>query len=259
MSHTAFVDNNPKLQKEFWQIGGFHLPLHALQLHIQDYSHNPIPLSAEQIKQAELAKLESEKEMERLAESEKSNKALAEGKNIVATIDIVDVKDQSRTEQETKGFLKFRESRFVTLYFCVLTCCQKLEGTPELWLRLARKVCFFFNKLMADTEQFRLAFAKDTEILGAFLNLLSSQSNTNTNFENGKEDAQLKELLLKCLQTMTTSDNKTMQNYITGILKASTAPQILHQQKLWVDAHLGDHSYDYQAISDILKDLLQKI
>jgi len=219
---SSLISHNPKAQMEFWQLGGFQLLLRIFSI-----TPNRLP--------SDIVKATDQQSIPSIDEDEKTEPLpSSEGKNIIATIDVVDVEDRIR--DRAKNIFKLKQLKPVDRY--------------SEWIKLARKVVFVFYKIMLENDTFKLAFAKEQSIVQTLINLLETQM-----------DPELREKLLLAFNTMLQASNQTVQDYIVKQLKDFKLPGLLERIEQWVadKLQLKQDDFDYYHIQQLLTPLRQKL
>lgn len=226
---SGLLTYQTKSQKEFWSLGGFSSLVSILNIdstRLEAFRKNKEPIESPSGKLAAEPKEETLKELEK------------EDKNIVATIEVVDEEEKVR-DVALRIRKQKQEKEEITL-----------EEVHKLWVRLSSKVVFLLYKMMVQSEQFKLAFIKDqqSEVLTSLLHLLEHQ-----------EDLDLKDKILIALDTIASSTNHTVQNYILSALKQ---PQFALIEKLIAQKNkfsASENLEDYDGLLNKIQTLLQRL
>lgn len=226
---SSLLQHNARAQKEFWQLGGFRILFHFLKMEPNDLDAQKEQEKVEEMEEKDVHEIEEEKSSEKKSEEER--------KNIVATFDIVEVKERvSKRAQQLKRWNK-----------------NKKQDKLTEWMKLIRKIIFIMARLMGEVEQFKLAFAKEQDgaAVDILLNLLHNYLN----------DGELVEKIGDAFQGMLTASNATLQNYITGLLRAKNLKEHLEQVVSSLQSKIDskDESYDHSYALAMYSDILSKL
>jgi hypothetical protein len=236
---SSLLDHNRKAQQEFWTLGGVKLISAVLRISPHELSlwnsqADNLPFSSQSPAESTSSeRTPTPQSTDAPKEEKKAEEEEEKPKNIVASIEIVDMCDKI---QQRAAVVRSTE--------------HQKEDAVSLWHRLTLKIVFFLYKMMEESEPFKLAFAKEdgsSTVLATLIHLLQREDTS----------LDLQEKILMAIRAMSNCpSNAKMQEYILNILSSN---QQLHQallqlqQKLLKEKDSETHSELLQTVNHLLE------
>jgi len=215
---SGILTYQPKVQKEFWSMGGFSLLISILNFNDLDNLRNirePVQGSSGKFIN------------ENISSNIEENK-LSESKNVVAAIQLVDEEDKIRDVA-----LKIRKEKEDKEEL-------SMEEVQKLHTQICIKILFLLYKVMIESEQFKLAFAKnnDGEVIKTLMALL----------DRPHSSLELTDKIIMAFETMSSSNNVTMKKYVIDLLKGYGICDKIQQEKTKITGKIHEDHYDFEGL-----------